>query len=100
MTTVFNLLHGTKGPLWYRGYFVNRAFSVRDINKILNMLDANHLVVGHTSFNAITQYFGDRVYAVDSSIKFGSVGEVLLIEDGVFQRGTLQGEVLSIVVAK
>ena len=95
-----DLLHGTKGPLWYRGYFVNRDFSQRDIEKILKMLDAEHLVVGHTSFNAITRYFGDRVYAVDSSIKFGSVGEVLLIEDGVFRRGTLTGEVLEAEVMK
>lgn len=94
------LLHGSKGPLWYRGYFQNRDFTSRDIDKILRKLDAKHLVVGHTSFNAIKRYFGDRVFAVDSSIKFGSIGELLLIEDGVFRRGTLQGEVLGIDVMK
>lgn len=94
------LLHGSKGPLWYRGYFQDRDFTSRDIDKILRKLGANHLVVGHTSFNAIKRYFGDRVFAVDSSIKFGSIGELLLIEDGVFSRGTLQGEALGIDVMK
>lgn len=94
------LLHGEKGPLWYRGYFQDRDFTHRDIDKILKKLEAKHLVVGHTSFNAIKRYFGDRVFAVDSSIKFGSIGEILLIRDGEFCRGTLSGEVLGIDVMK
>ncbi len=95
-----DLLYGSRGPLWYRGYFQNRAFKQRDIDRILKKLEANHLVVGHTSFDAIKSYFGNRVFAVDSSIKFGSIGELLLIEDGVFQRGTLGGDVLNIEVMK
>ncbi|OAV45909.1 metallophosphoesterase [Lewinella sp. 4G2] len=95
-----DLLHGRQGPLWYRGYFLDRDFDQNDIARILRKLDAEHLVVGHTSFSAIKRYFGDRVFAVDSSIKFGSVGELLLIEDGVFKRGTLTGERLEIEIMK
>lgn len=94
------LLHGRNGPLWYRGYFQDRDFSRRDIDRILRKLEADHLVVGHTSFSAIKGFFGNRVFAVDSSIKFGSVGELLLIEDGIFRRGTLTGEVLDIELTK
>ena len=50
------------------------------------------MVVGHTSFDAVKSFFNGKVIAVDSSIKFGSMGEVLLVEDGELLRGTLLGE--------
>lgn len=86
------LLHGSGGPLWYRGYFLDREFEERDIDKILKKIKAKHMVVGHTSFDAIKSFFNGKVLAVDSSIKFGSMGEVLLVEDGELMRGTLLGE--------
>ena len=91
-----DLLHGRRGPLWYRGYFDRRRFTSNDIDAILTSLDAKHIIVGHTSFDAIKRYFGDRIIAVDSSIKFGSMGELLLIRDGQFRRGTLTGEILEL----
>ena len=91
-----NLLHGRRGPLWYRGYFDRRQFTADDIDEILASLDARRIIVGHTSFDAIKRYFGDRIIAVDSSIKFGSMGEVLLITNGIYKRGTLTGEVLEL----
>ena len=94
------LLHGRQGPLWYRGYFLDRDFTEDDIRKILRKLRAERLIVGHTSFNAIQSYFNGRVLAVDSSIKFGSAGEILLIENGVMNRTTLFGEREDLVVAE
>lgn len=86
------LLHGSGGPLWYRGYFLDRDFKERDIDRILKKIRAKRMVVGHTSFDAVKSFFNGKVIAVDSSIKFGSMGEVLLVEDGELLRGTLLGE--------
>ncbi|MFK8162478.1 MAG: metallophosphoesterase [Lewinella sp.] len=86
------LLHGSGGPLWYRGYFLDREFEERDITKILKKVKAKHMIVGHTSFDAVKSFFNGKVIAVDSSIKFGSMGEVLLIENGEMLRGSLLGE--------
>lgn len=86
------LLKGRTGPLWYRGYFHDADFTQRDIDRILKLVGAERMVVGHTSFTAISSFFNNRVLAVDSSMKFGSLGEVLLIENDTFYRGTLLGE--------
>jgi len=86
------VLQGRDGPLWYRGYFLDKEFEENDLDKILKKLKATKMVVGHTSFDAIKSYFSGKVIAVDSSIKFGSTGEVLLIEDDHYSRGTLMGE--------
>lgn len=87
-----SLLKGRSGPLWYRGYFLEKDFSENDIDRILKKLKAGRLVVGHTSFNAIQSFFNGKVLAVDSSIKFGSTGEILLIENDDAQRVTLYGD--------
>lgn len=87
-----SMLHGREGPLWYRGYFVDNEFDERDLNFILRKIKADRIIVGHTSFTAIKSYFEGKLIAVDSSIKFGSIGEVLLIEDGTYYRGKITGE--------
>jgi hypothetical protein len=89
--TRMSLLHGRLGPLWYRGYFQREEFSNRDLSYVLRRLDVDRIIVGHTSFTAIQSYFDDRVIAVDSSIKFGGKGELLLIEDEQLSRGTIHG---------
>ena len=86
-----NLLHGDEGPLWYRGYFLDRDLTERDVDRILRKLGASRIIVGHTSFKAIQSFYDGRVLAVDSSMKFGSLGEVLLIRDGEYVRGDLLG---------
>ena len=87
-----DLLKGRDGPLWYRGYFLDKELEEKDIDRILKRVDASRMIVGHTSFQAIRTFFNGKVLAVDSSMKFGSMGEVLLIEDGKFVRGGLLGE--------
>ena len=87
-----NLLHGRLGPLWYRGYFSKDTFSERDLKYVLRKTEAERIVVGHTSFTAIQGFYDNRIIAVDSSIKFGSVGEVLILEDNRAYRGTITGD--------
>ncbi|WP_154640137.1 metallophosphoesterase [Lewinella sp. W8] len=86
------LLYQREGPLWYRGYFMEEETTEKDLNWILKRMGASRIIVGHTSFEAIRSYFDGRVIAIDSSIKFGNMGEVLLIQDNKFYGGGLLGD--------
>lgn len=80
------------GPLWYRGYFDKEQVSKQNANTILKKLGKKHIIVGHTSHEAIVSLFGNKIIGVDSSIKFGKRGEILIVDRGEFYRGTVQGE--------
>jgi hypothetical protein len=82
-------------PIWYRGYF-DPDFKKSEINRILRKVDANHIVVGHTSFKQIVSLFDNKILAVDSGIKNGIYGELLLIKDDNYYRCTLEGERIKI----
>lgn len=84
------LYDGATSPIWYRGYFDGRA-SADTVTAVLRALGVSRVVVGHTSMAHVGSYFDGRVIAIDSSIKRGESGEVLLIEDGVVRRGLLDG---------
>lgn len=93
------LIHGENGPLWYRGYFSREGFDEDDMTFVLKRIGAERIVVGHTSFTAIHSYFDQRLIAVDSSIKFGNVGEILIVKHGEYLRGTIGGELLPLEVS-
>lgn len=80
------------GPLWYRGYFGEDAIPRKTADKILRKLKVDHIIVGHTSHESIMPLFNNRIIGIDSSIKFGKSGEILLSDRGEFYRGTLFGE--------
>ncbi|MCO6487803.1 MAG: metallophosphoesterase [Phaeodactylibacter sp.] len=84
-------LYSENGPVWYRGYFED-DFTRGQAQWILNTINKRHLVVGHTSFSEIVSLFNNRIIGIDSSIKLGNQGEILLIEKNKFYRGTLNGE--------
>jgi len=79
------------GPIWYRGYFLD-SLKNRSIKSVLRSLKAKHVVVGHTSQKRIEALFKCKIIGVDSSIKYGKYGEILLIENDEFFRGTMSGE--------
>jgi hypothetical protein len=90
--TLLYTLYSEQGPVWYRGYFEEEGVSKEEVKKILNGIGQEHIIVGHTSHEAITCLYGKRVIGVDSSIKFGKSGEILIVEEGKFYRGTIFGE--------
>jgi hypothetical protein len=97
-------LHKSSGPIWYRGYFAadrDEASRAKDmgatsaeIDLLLKHFDVKHLIVGHTSQQQIETRYQGRVIAIDSSIKRGSYGEILFIENDKKWRGSLSGKVL------
>lgn len=85
------LYDGKTSPIWYRGYFDGRA-TADDVGALLQQLGVARIVVGHTSMAHVGSYFDGRVIAIDSSIKRGESGELLLLEDGRASRGLLDGQ--------
>lgn len=87
--TLLDFLKGRNGPVWYRGYFSDSAFTEQKLDRILDYFNMNRIVVGHTSQDSIVSLFGGKVFGIDSSIKNGKSGELLIYEKGKFYRGTL-----------
>ncbi|EJP77828.1 TPA: metallophosphoesterase [Stenotrophomonas maltophilia] len=84
------LYDGKTSPIWYRGYFDGRL-DTAGVQKVLDRLQLARIVVGHTSMPHVSSFHGDRVIAIDSSIKNGENGELLFIEGGKLSRGLLDG---------
>lgn len=84
------LYDGKTSPIWYRGYFDGRL-DTQGVQAVLDRLGLQRIVVGHTSMPHVSSFHGDRVIAVDSSIKNGENGELLFIEEGRLSRGLLDG---------
>lgn len=80
------------GPIWYRGYFKDDTFTKEKAEEILDAMGMTNIVVGHTSMDKVISHYDGLIYSVDSSIKKGDSGEILFWEDGVFSRGTLEGD--------
>lgn len=99
---VLDFLYGSLGPIWYRGYFRDKAaVSQAELGQLLHQLHARRVIVGHTSMDAIYSHFGGQVLSLDSNIKKGDSGELLLwqlpgMAQGQFMRGTLSGERLPV----
>ncbi|WP_105173130.1 metallophosphoesterase [Pseudoalteromonas sp. T1lg24] len=85
-------LHGSNGPIWYRGYFRDDALNDTQVDAVLSQLNAKKVIVGHTSMPTIETRFNSKIIAIDSSIKRGEKGEILLWQNGEFKRGLMSGE--------
>ncbi|KRA20257.1 metallophosphoesterase [Lysobacter sp. Root604] len=93
------LYNGKTSPIWYRGYFTDPQLDQARVDAILHRSGVKRIVVGHTSMKTVGLYFGGAVISVDSSIKNGESGELLIVEDGRLSRGTLDGTRLPLTQA-
>ncbi len=90
-TDFYNIYYGNKGLIWYRGYFKDNL-KEKDVSDILNMINSKHEIVGHCSNKEVVSLYNNKIFGVDSSIKNGKYGEILLIKKGKYFRGTLNGK--------
>ncbi|WP_259651108.1 metallophosphoesterase [Shewanella colwelliana] len=88
---LLNFLFFGNGPTWYRGYF-KAEFTQAELDTILAYFKVNRVVVGHTSQERVLGLFNNRVIAIDSSIKLGHSGELLLINENGLIRGKYDGQ--------
>jgi hypothetical protein len=86
-----SLLSFENGPLWYRGCAQPYAFDTRKAERVLKYFNKDVLVIGHTSMPRVMGLYSNRIILVDSSIKFGKSGELLLVENGKFYTGNMEG---------
>ena len=93
-TSFYKNYFGTNGPIWYRGYFYEKL-QKQEIVGILKDINSEHIIVGHCSNKEVVQLFDKRVFGVDSSIKWGLYGELLMIEKKSYKRATLEGKKIS-----
>ncbi len=94
------LLQGSAGPLWYRGYFSkDNAVEQSVLQQQLKRFGAEQIVVGHTSMQDVYSHHGGLVYSVDSSIKKGKNGAVLHYIDGRYLRSGLDGQLTPVTPA-
>lgn len=90
-TDFYKTYYSSKGLIWYRGYF-NDNLEDTEINDILHSVNAKHIIVGHCSNKEVVQLFNHKIYGVDSSLKNGKYGELLLIKNEKYERKTLEGK--------
>lgn len=91
---LLSLLYFENGPLWYRGYANPAGFDSLQAELILQTLDLERVIVGHTSMPRIVSINDNKIFLVDSSIKFGTTGEILLFQNNSYYRGLISGELV------
>ena len=91
----YNVYFGSESLIWYRGYLTGTLTDI-EISKILKAVEADHIIVGHTSNAKVLQFYNFKIIGVDSSIKKGEYGELLIIDNNQFFRGTLSGKLLKL----
>lgn len=89
-TRLFTLYYGD-GPLWYRGYAYPYSFNSESIDQILSDLKLKSIVVGHTTLPVIKGLYDNKIVLIDSSIKYGETGQVLLNKNGEYYIGKFDG---------
>ena len=89
---VLTTLYYGDGPLWYRGYAYPYSYNKESVDQLFEFLDASKIVVGHTSLPEIKALYDRRIILIDSSIKLGKSGEVLIIRDDEYYVGNFEGE--------
>ena len=99
-TDYYDLYYGINSLIWYRGYFekyfesYNANLTDNDLDKVLKLLNAKTIIIGHTTQEEIVSLFNNKIFGVDSGIKYGLDGEILIIKNKKFYRGTLNGKLI------
>ena len=89
-------MYGKLGPIWYRGYFNAPLLEASELDKVLAQMHVSRIVVGHTTMSGVLSHYQGKVISIDGDLKGGKAGEVMLIENGILSRGTLNGDRLPI----
>ncbi len=86
-----DFLTNTESPLWFRGYAYEGEYDERRTKKLLKKMNADRIVVGHTSMPNIFSINNNRIIFIDSSIKLGKGGEMLIVKGNKFYSCDTEG---------
>lgn len=85
------MLHGSNGPIWYRGLVLEDEkydpIASDTLTMILDRFGAERIIVGHTIFDDVSSFHEGRVIGVNvdnAENREKKRSRALLIEDGVF----------------
>lgn len=92
------LLLGSAGPLWYRGYLTARAglypaTTPEEFDTLLRFYGARAMVVGHTDIGQVMRLREGRLFAIDVSLEDLGAFQGLLWDQGTFSVMTGLGTV-------
>ncbi len=85
------LLSGNDSPVWYRGYFADSTLNITSLDSILNFYGTEHIIVGHTPQKNMRLHFDRRVIGIDTGIGYGQTGNILIVKNGRFYKGSIKG---------
>jgi hypothetical protein len=96
---IAELVMGSFGPLWYRGYFAGQAnfptATAEDVDLALRAFGARRMLIGHTIVPTVTPLYDGRVIAVQVYPRRDEHGranfESLLIRKGELRQARLDG---------
>ncbi len=76
------LVLGSDGPLWYRGY-VEEPIDQSQVDSVLSKFDIQKIVIGHTLVDEVSSLYNNKVFAVDVRRKSNDY-TLLIIEKDLF----------------
>jgi uncharacterized protein YfiM (DUF2279 family) len=96
---LLDLIMGSNGPLWYRGYFAEQkefpTATMEDIDRTLATFGVHRILIGHTIVPTITPLYEGKVFAVQVYPRRDDAGrasfESLLLKKGEFWRAKFDG---------
>lgn len=80
------------GPVWYRGFFEDPGFTEARADSILTFYGMKHIIVGHTSDNAMKVLFNNKILCIDAGLGNKEPGVALICKNNVFFKGTADGK--------
>ncbi|MGK7396879.1 MAG: metallophosphoesterase [Candidatus Cyclobacteriaceae bacterium M3_2C_046] len=84
-----DLIFGSWGPLWYRGYLSSwmdyNLINLEELNQIRTFYDTDFIVFAHTQVDAITRLFNGKLYAIDVHLSKTNTQALLIEENNIFQ---------------
>jgi len=89
LAALYDLLFSADAPFWYRGYAMGAA-TPQQVAATLEKFAVSHIVIGHTTVERVTTFFGGKVIDIDTPHALG-ISEGLLIEGGRIWRVGKEG---------
>lgn len=90
-------LYYNDGPLWYRGFAYPYSINTEKVKDLTKRLRISNIIVGHTSLTKIKGLFDNKIIMIDSNIKIGKSGQMLIMNGDKISVAHYDGRVTPLV---